>query len=251
MDLGLRGRSAVVTGGTRGIGAAVVARLRAEGATVLAVARGAADEPPSSLSVDVTDAAAAEAILAALGDTAPDILVNNAGTSFVRALHELTDADLRDQHELHVVAPARLMRAFTPAMRERGWGRVVNVASATARRPSLLDPAHAISKAGLLALSRAYAEELSAEGVRVNAVTPGPVSSDLWTAPGGLADQYAAAKNYDREIALGVQDALVPTGRMATVEEVADVIAILCSERAASVAGAAWAVDGGYVASTV
>ena len=251
MDLGLQGRTAVVTGGTRGIGAAVVARLREEGATVLAVARGAANDPPSTVSVDVTDASAPEAILAALSGTPPDILVNNAGTSFVRSLAELTDTDLRDQHDLHVVAPARLMRAFTPAMRELGWGRVVNVAAATARRPSLLDPAHAIAKAGLLALSRAYAEELSGHGVRVNAVTPGPVASEMWTAPGGMADQYAAARGYDRDVALGVQDALVPTGRMATVEEVADVIAILCSERAASVAGAAWAVDGGYVAHIV
>src|SRR5215210_8359468 len=129
MDLGITGRSAVITGASRGIGAAAARMLEQEGARVLAVSR--------SAGIDVTDPAAPQRILDALGGPAPDILVNNAGTSFARSLDDLSDEDWAGQWELHVMASMRLMRAFAPAMAERGWGRIVNVSSSSGKRPSL------------------------------------------------------------------------------------------------------------------
>jgi 3-oxoacyl-[acyl-carrier protein] reductase len=242
MDLGIGGRTAVVTGASRGIGAATVRLLEAEGARVVGVSR--------AQGVDVTDPDAAERI-AALAGGPVDILVNNAGTSFARALDELTDAEWNAQWELHVMASMRLMRRFAPAMAERGWGRIVNVASSAGKRPSLTNAAYSVTKAAQLSLSRVFADTYAARGVLVNAVAPGAVGSSLWMAEGGLADQTAAARGISRDEALAVQSGKVPVGRFATEEEIASVVAFLCSERASMVAGAAWSVDGGTVATIV
>jgi len=243
MDLGITGRTAVITGGSRGIGAAAAKLLEQEGARVLAVSR--------SEGIDVTDPAAADRIVAALGGSAPDILVNNAGTSFARSLDDLTDGDWAAQWELHVMASMRLMRAFAPAMAERGWGRIVNVASSAGKRPSLTNAAYSVTKAAQLSLSRVFADTWAGRGVLVNAVAPGAVASSLWVGEGGLADQTAAAKGTTREEALEAQAAKIPLGRLATEEEIASVVVFLCSERASMVTGAAWAVDGGTVATIV
>jgi 3-oxoacyl-[acyl-carrier protein] reductase len=242
MDLGITGRTAVITGAGRGIGAATARMLEQEGARVLGVSR--------SEGIDVTDPRAPERIVDALGG-APDILVNNAGTSFARSLDELTDDDWIGQFELHVMASMRLMRAFAPAMAERGWGRIVNVASSAGKRPSLTNAAYSVTKAAQLSLSRVFADTWADRGVLVNAVAPGAVASSLWTAEGGLADQTAAAKGTTREEALAAQAAKIPLGRLATEEEIANVVVFLCSERASMVTGAAWAVDGGSVATIV
>jgi 3-oxoacyl-[acyl-carrier protein] reductase len=238
MDLEIAGRVAVVTGGGRGIGAAVVQRLRAEGAQVLDASR--------ATGFDVTAPDAAERIAAAAGGPV-DVLVNNAGTTQVKALDELEDADWQAQWELHVMAPMRLMRAMAPGMAERGWGRIVNVCSSAGKRPSQTNPAYSVTKAAQLSLSRTFADLYAAKGVLVNAVAPGPVASPLWTADGGLADQSARARGISREEALDAQRSKVPLGRFSEPGEVADVIAFLCSERASTVAGAAWSADGGAV----
>ena len=239
MDLGISGRTAVVTGASRGIGAAVSALLEAEGARVTGVSRGAG--------IDVTAPDAAERI-AGLAGAPVDILVNNAGTSFARGLDELTDEDWNGQWELHVMASMRLMRAFAPGMAERGWGRIVNVASSSGKRPSLTNAAYSVSKASQLSLSRVFADAYAARGVLVNAVAPGAVATGLWMDEGGLADQAAAARGITREQALEAQAGKAPVGRLATEDEIASVVAFLCSERASMVAGAAWSVDGGMVA---
>jgi 3-oxoacyl-[acyl-carrier protein] reductase len=238
MDLGIAGRTAVVTGASRGIGAATVALLEAEGARVVGVSRGDG--------IDVTAPDAAARIAERAG--AVDILVNNAGTSFARGLDELTDEDWSGQWELHVMASMRLMRAFAPGMAERGWGRIVNVASSAGKRPSLTNAAYSVTKAAQLSLSRVFADAYAAKGVLVNAVAPGAVASGLWMDEGGLADQTAAAKGLTRDEALEAQAGKAPVGRFATEEEIASVVAFLCSERASMVAGAAWSVDGGTVA---
>jgi 3-oxoacyl-[acyl-carrier protein] reductase len=243
MDLGLTGRSAVVTGASRGIGAATARMLEEEGARVLAVSR--------SQGIDVTAHDAADQILAALGGTAPDILVNNAGTSFARALDELTEEDWQAQWDLHVMASMRLMRAFAPAMAERGWGRIVNVTSSAAKRPSLTNAAYSVTKAAQASLSRVFADTYGAQGVLVNAVAPGPVASELWMAEGGLADQTAAARGLTREESLEMQASRTTLGRFGTEDEIAGVVVFLCSERAADVTGAHWGVDGGTVATIV
>ena len=146
------------------------------------------------------------------------------------------------------MAPLRLMRATIPAMRERGWGRVVNVASTAGKRPSAMMPEYSVAKAAELSLSRLYADLYAADGVLVNAICPGPVKSEMWMAPGGLLDQSQAASGApSRDAALEEAGAKRPIGRLADVEEIADAIVFLCSERASYVSGAAWSVDGGTV----
>ena len=241
MDLGISGRVAVVTGATRGIGAATADILEAEGARVLRVSRGEG--------IDVTAPDAAEQIaVRAAGPV--DILVNNAGTSFARGLDELTDDDWNGLWELHVMASMRLMRAFAPGMAERGWGRIVNVTSSAGKRPSLTNAAYSVTKAAQSSLSRVFADTYATKGVLVNSVAPGPVSSPLWVADGGLGDQTAAAQGLgSRTEAIEAQASRVPMRRFAEPEEIANVVAFLCSERASDVTGAAWSVDGGTFAS--
>lgn len=245
MDLGLNGRACVVTGATRGIGLATARLLAAEGANVLGVARGEG----ADLAVDVTEPDAGERVVAACVERfgSIDVLVNNAGTSRVRSLDELTDDEWREQLDLHVMAPLRLMRAAAPLMAERGWGRIVNVCSSSGKRPSLTNAAYSVSKSAQLSLSRVFADTYAPEGVLVNAVAPGAADTPLWLAEGGLADQAAAAKGITREEAIESTRAKIPLGRFGTEEEIAAVIAFLCSERASDVAGAAWSVDGGSV----
>jgi 3-oxoacyl-[acyl-carrier protein] reductase len=243
MDLGLTGRVAVVTGGNRGIGAETVRLLGEEGATAVAVSR--------SNGIDVTALDAADQILERLDGRAPDILVNNAGTSYAKSLDELSEEDWQLQWDLNVMASMRLMRAFVPAMTERGWGRVVNVTSSAGKRPSLTNAAYAVGKAAQMSLSRVFADTYGGQGVLVNSVAPGAVASELWIAEGGLADQTAAARGISREEAIEVQEAKVPIGRFGTPEEIANVVVFLCSERAADVTGANWSVDGGTVATIV
>lgn len=257
MDLGLTGRRALVTGASRGIGRRVAHRLASEGARVLMVGRdedalrAAAPEGGAAeiLAADVTTPDAGERLVRAcverLGGI--DVLVNNAGTSRNVALDEVTDEDWDQQWVLNVRAPERLMKAAAPLMARGGWGRIVNVGSSSGKRPSASNVAYSVTKSAELALSRAYADRWAGEGVLVNAVAPGPAMTGLWVDPGGLADQAAAARGITREQALAAAAARSPTGRMTDPQDVADAIVFLCSERAASVAGAAWSVDGGAV----
>ncbi len=176
------------------------------------------------------------------------MLVNNAGTSANRPLTELTDDEWAAQWELHVMASVRLMRAAAPRMADRGWGRIVNVASSSGKRPSSSNAAYSVSKAGQLSASRVFADAYAASGVLVNAVTPGPVATELWMGEGGLAEQAAQAAGIDRDEVLRRAEAKIPLGRFAEPGEIADVVAFLCSGRAANVSGAAWSADGGSVA---
>ena len=244
MDLGIGGRVAVVTGASRGIGAVTSDILEAEGARVVRVSRGEG--------IDVKAPDAAERI-AALAPGPVDILVNNAGTSAVRALEDVSEQEWYEQWELHVMASMRLMRTFAPGMAERGWGRIVNVSSSAGKRPSsLLSAAYSVAKAAQLSLSRVFADAYGPRGVLVNAVAPGPTSTPQWMADGGLGDQTAAAKGLaSREEAIYVQSGRAALGRFGEPEEVAAVIAFLCSERASNVTGAAWSVDGGTVGTIV
>jgi len=249
MDLGLQGKACIVTGATRGIGAAVVALLEAEGAKVLPVARSG----DGVLHADVTEPGAAERIVAQCVERhgRVDALVNNAGTSFVRSLEELSDEDWQGQWELNVLGPMRLMREAAPRMAAGGGGRIVNVCSSSGKRPSMTNVAYSVTKAAQLSLSRHFADRWVGDGVLVNAVAPGPVTSGLWLDPGGLADQVAKARGVSREEALRAQQAKVPLGRYAEPEEIAAVVVFLCSARASTVAGAAWSADGGTVASFI
>jgi 3-oxoacyl-[acyl-carrier protein] reductase len=264
VELGLRDRVCIVTGASRGIGEATAVALAREGASLLLVGRradalervaeatrAAGASAAAPLALDVTQPDAAEQVIAAaqgrLGGV--DVLVNNAGTSAIRPLEELTDTDWQEQWELHVMAPMRLMRAAAPAMADKGWGRIVNVSSSSGKRPSQTNMAYSVTKSAELSLSRHFADLFASKGVLINAVAPGPVASELWTGPGGLADQQAQAQGITREEALEAAASKVPIGRLGNTEEIAAVIVFLCSEAASNVAGAAWSVDGGAVPS--
>jgi 3-oxoacyl-[acyl-carrier protein] reductase len=262
MDLGLGERACAVTGASRGIGLDVARRLCAEGARVLLIARSerdltaAVEECASAggeaapLLLDVTDADAGERILAAAGECFGrlDVLVNNAGTAQWRPLDEVPDADWQTAWDLNVMAPLRAMRAAVPGMRERGWGRIVNVSSTAGKRPSALMPEYSVAKSALLSLSRLFADLYAKDNVLVNAVCPGPTKSELWMDPGGLLDQSRERAGLEsREEALAAAGEKRPIGRLAEPDEIAPVIVWLCSQDASYVAGAAWSVDGGTV----
>jgi 3-oxoacyl-[acyl-carrier protein] reductase len=267
VDLGINGRSCVVTGASRGIGRDVAGRLCEAGASVLLVARGeealtaavaqcaAGSGRAESLAIDVTRPDAAEVIAEharrELGSL--DVVVNNAGQATWRdSLAEVDDADWQSAWELNVMAPMRLMREATPGMRERGWGRVVNVSSTAGKRPSARIPEYSVAKAALLSLSRLYADECAADGVLVNAVCPGGTASEMWMEEGGLLDQLReSAGHSSRKDALAAAVGTRPIPRMAEPAEIGAVIAFLCSEQASYVTGAAWSVDGGTVQSIV
>jgi 3-oxoacyl-[acyl-carrier protein] reductase len=266
VDLGLSGRACVVTGASRGIGRHTARLLCAEGANVLLVARSedqlveAADECASagesaggraeSLVADVTDRDAAELIAREADDRLGrlDVLVNNAGTAQWRDLDDVPDEDWYAAWELNVMAPLRLMRAAAPAMRERGWGRIVNVSSTAGKRPSALMPEYSVAKAAELSLSRLFADRYASHGVLINAICPGPVKSELWMGEGGLLDQSKEQGGHpSREEALDAAGSKRPIGRLAEPEEIAGAIVFLCSEQASYTSGAAWSVDGGTV----
>lgn len=262
MDLGLKGRSCVVTGASRGIGRETARLLCAEGAAVLLVARNeerlaaAAEEAStaggeaSALALDVTAPDAGRRMLAEATERfgSLDVLVNNAGAARWRDLDEVPDEDWHAQYELNVMAPLRAMRAAVAPMAERGWGRIVNVCSTAGKRPSAAMPEYSVAKAAELSLSRLFADRYAKRGVLVNAICPGPVEAELWMEPGGLLDQSKEMSGAgSREDALETAGSKRPIGRLAEVGEIAAAIVFLCSERASYVSGAAWSVDGGTV----
>jgi 3-oxoacyl-[acyl-carrier protein] reductase len=266
MDLGLAGRTCVVTGASSGIGRETAVQLCAEGANVVIVGRdeerlaaaaeagaaagATASGAASALRLDVTDPDAGERMLAAATESfgALDVLVNNAGSASWRDLDDVPDADWLAQYELNVMAPLRAMRAAAPPMAERGWGRIVNVCSTAGKRPSASMPEYSVAKAAELSLSRLFADRYAKSGVLVNAICPGPVESEMWMEPGGLLDQsQRMSGDESREEALRTAGSKRPIGRLARSAEIAAAIVFLCSERASYVSGAAWSVDGGTV----
>jgi len=234
----------VVTGSTAGIGLAVARLLKAEGARV--VTSGRRDEGIGDVHVvaDLTRAGAAEevagAAIAAFGQI--DCLVNNAGGTNIRKLDDLTDDDWQASFELNLLSAVRVTRAALPSMRERKRGAIVNVSSSAGKRPSLRMPDYSVMKAGLLSYSRLVADVYARDGIRCNAVAPGPTATEAWLAPGGLAEQQG-----DRDEVLAQVAAGRPLGRLARPEEIAAVIVFLLSDQASYVTGAAWSADGGTV----
>jgi 3-oxoacyl-[acyl-carrier protein] reductase len=257
MDLGLRDKVCLVTGSTGGIGLATAKLLAAEEARVVVCGRdhdrlvaartgvGAARGIRCDLGLPGEPERAVRETVESLGQI--DCLVNNLGIAYQTSFEELEDPQWDDLWQLNVMSYVRAIRAALPAMRERGGGVIVNVASTSGKRPSTGMPNYSVTKAAVLSLSRLVADTYAKDGIRCNAVAPGPTATEAWLGPGGLADQAAERTGKTREEVLASVGAGRPLGRLAEPDEIAGVIAFLCSERAAYVTGAAWSADGGTV----
>lgn len=257
MDLGLRDRVCIVTGSTGGIGLATADLLAAEGAKVTVCGRSsdsvetARAKTGAALGVvcDLSEPSAPAKLVAETAQSVGpvDCLVNNVGLAYQISFDELTDRHWDHLWELNVMSYVRAIRAVLPAMRERRRGAIVNVSSSAGKRPSVSMPDYSVTKAAVLSLSRLVADLYASDGVRSNAVTPGPTATAAWLGDGGLADQQAERSGKTREEVLEAVGKGRPLGRLAEPEEVAAVIAFLCSDRASFVTGAAWSADGGTV----
>ncbi len=257
MDLGLRERTCIVTGSTRGIGLETARLLAAEGARVVICGRDsprveqARETAGAALGVvcDLADPAGPEQLVArALGELERiDVLVNNVGAAYQTGFDELSDEQWSAMWELNVMSYVRAIRAVLPGMRERRDGVIVNVSSTAGKRPSTGMPNYSVTKAAVLSLSRLVADVYARDGIRCNAVTPGPTATEAWLGDGGLADQQAWRSGQTREEVLEAVGAGRPLGRLAEPDEIASVIVFLCSERATYVTGSAWSADGGTV----
>ena len=246
MDLGLRDRLCVVTGSTRGIGLATARLLADEGANVVTCGRGDAPGVGETrhIRADLSQQGEPERVIAEAGEV--DVLVNNAGYAEQRDFLDVTDEQWDEVWQLNVMSYVRAIRAALPTMRDRG-GVIVNVSSTAGKRPSTGMPDYSVTKAAVLSLSRLVADLYAADGIRCNAVTPGPTATEAWLGEGGLGDQQAKRTGKSREEVLDAVGKGRPLGRLARPEEIAAVIAFLCSDRAAYVTGAAWSADGGTV----
>jgi NAD(P)-dependent dehydrogenase (short-subunit alcohol dehydrogenase family) len=239
MNLGLADSVCLVTGSTGGIGLETAKLLRAEGAAVVTTGRSGGDVQSDLSQVGEPERVVRETIER---HGRLDILVNNVGYSEIRKLEDVTDDVWQASFEINLMSAVRATRAALPGMRERAAGTIVNVSSTAAKRPSTGMPDYSVMKAALLSFSRLVADLYAKEGIRCNAVTPGPTATEAWLGEGGLADQQGERDEVLAKVASGR-----PLGRLAQPEEIASVVAFLCSPRASYVTGAAWSADGGTV----
>src|SRR5829696_1280057 len=250
MDLGLSGKACVVTGSTGGIGLETARLLIAEGARVVTSGRSDAPGIGEALHVraDLSGPEAPAALIdAAVGELGGlNVLVNNVGYAVHARFEHVPDAEWSSMWELNVMSYVRSIRASLPHLRA-SRGAIVNVSSTAGKRPSTGMPNYSVTKAALLSLSRLVADLYAGDGIRCNAVTPGPTGTDAWLAEGGLADQQAARTGSSRDDVLAAVARGRPLGRLARPEEIGAVVVFLCSDRASYVTGAAWSVDGGTV----
>jgi 3-oxoacyl-[acyl-carrier protein] reductase len=259
MDLGLKGRVALVCAASRGIGRAVATSLSAEGALVAICARdegalaAAAAEIQAqtghqvlAVRADLREADQLEALVTQVeqGLGPIEILVNNAGGPPAGGLGTLTDAQWHDAIELGMMAAIRLTRRVLPGMKERQWGRVITIASTTVQQPKEDLLLSSTVRAGVAAFMKALSEGLAKDNVLVHTVCPGPTRT---TRMRELARTLAAKKGTSPEIEESGLVADVPMGRMGRPEEVGDLVACLASDRLSYATGLTLTVDGGQV----
>ena len=257
MDLGIEGRVAIVTGGSRGIGRAVAERLCREGAHVAVCARNQDSLAEAQRAIeavgagrvltveaDLTDPAAAgrvvDAAVAAWGRI--DILVNNAGAARGLPFDELTHERWMENLQLKLFGYLRMARLVLPHLRKNGWGRIVNIAGVAGLQPSALAMPVGLNNAGILNVMKALADAEAANNILVTTVCPGPILTERQTT---LLQDAARAKGTTVEAAQREATAAIPLRRMGRPEEVADAVAFLTSERASYITGSLVIVDGG------
>jgi len=260
MDLGLRDRVAIVTGGNRGIGYAISAELLTEGAHVvvanldparnaLAVEKLTAQSSGRVVGVptDLNDATAVDHLfkttLAEFGRL--DILVNNATNIVQGSFFAMTEESWDRAFDNKLRGTVRCIRQAVPPMRERKWGRIVNLSGGAAWTPQLGAIATGLNNAAVQNLTVALANELAKDGILVNAVVPTAVRTERHDQ--NIRETMAKTGQSEADV-LKPRVAKIPMGRMGTAQEIAAVVAFLSSERASFVTGSAWAVDGGVSA---
>jgi NAD(P)-dependent dehydrogenase (short-subunit alcohol dehydrogenase family) len=260
MDLGLKDKRVLVTGSTAGIGFATARALAAEGARVTVNGRTEARVQSAIAQIrEALPAAAVDGIAADLGTAAGcdsltgqlpdvDVLVNNMGIFEPKPFEQIPDEDWLRFFEVNVLSGIRLARHYLPGMRERDWGRIVFVSSESGLQIPAEMIHYGMTKTAQLAVARGLAETLAGTGVTVNSVLPGPTASE---GVGGFVAQLAAERGVDaatveREFFATARPSSI-LQRFATPEEVAAMIAYVCSAQASATTGAALRVDGGVV----
>ncbi len=259
MDLGLAGSVAVVTGASKGIGLAITRTLVAEGAYVVAGARQSSDELQALVDAGAADfveinLAAPEGpaglVAAAMaGHQRIDVLVNNVGGASTRTDGSLavTDDQWMASITLNLMAAVRTTRAALVPMLDVGKGSIVTTSSVNAFLP---DPAvidYSAAKAALSNFCKAISKEFGPRGIRVNTISPGPVSTDLWLGSAGVAAAVAGATGTDPDKVAAGAAAQSVTGRFTRPEEVGRLVTFLASDAAANITGADFTIDGGLI----
>ncbi|HZS07382.1 MAG TPA: SDR family oxidoreductase [Blastocatellia bacterium] len=260
MDLGLKDKVAVITGGSAGIGLAVARALAREKAHVVLCARDEARTVEQAreisreygvtalgLRCDVTRLDDISSVVAAVEQSfgGADILINNAGAGSRETIMDAADERWRHYWDLHVMAAVRFSRGLAPAMRRRGGGVIINNASICARQPLDYEPIYNVTKAALMMLSKCLADELIRDNIRVNCINPGLILTAAWEE---AARQAVAGTGADwREYLDRIAREKAPIGRFASPEELADFFVFLCSPRASYCVGSTLQVDGGWL----
>jgi NAD(P)-dependent dehydrogenase (short-subunit alcohol dehydrogenase family) len=258
MDLNLRDKVAVITGGSVGIGLAIAEGLAAEGINLVLVARNkeraddAAARIADKFGVIITaiaaDVATAEGCDAVVSGTqkafgGADILINNAGTGSNETIAEADDARWQYYWDLHVMAAVRLARGLMPAMKQRGGGVILHNGSICAAQPLWYEPIYNTTKAALMMFSKTLANELVGDNIRVNTINPGLVLTPDWIK---TAKQIAGEDGWEAHLQ-GVANEAGGMKRFATPEEVASFFVFMCSDKASYSTGSAYFVDGGWL----
>jgi 3-oxoacyl-[acyl-carrier protein] reductase len=252
MEISLAGRTAVITGGSRGIGLAIAQRFAASGADVALIARDRSALASAkqaitqtgrrvvAVSADITRPGEVERAFSEITAALPnvDILVNNAGTSRALPFEQATEEIWRDDLELKLFAALRLIRLAWPGMKERRWGRIINVLNTGAKAPRAASAPTSVSRAAGMALTKVLAGEGAPHNVLVNALLVGRIESDQWVR--AAAQEGIAVQDYlDR---VGKQ---IPLGRVGRAEEFANMACFLASDAGSYITGTAINVDGG------
>jgi len=252
----LQGRTAVVTGASKGIGLAVTEALAGAGASVVAGSRTSSKDLDALVEqgsvtwvpVDLSEPAAAEQLVAAAQGRV-DILVNNVGTAPPRTggFLTVTDEEWQRTLDLNFLAAVRVTRAALPPMLQAGRGSIVTIASVNATLPDPLVIDYSAGKAALVAFSKALSKEVGPKGIRLNTVSPGPVETDLWLGGGGVAHTVSAAAGSSPEDVVAEAKSSMVTGRFTKPQEVAELAVFLAGDRAANITGSDFVIDGGLI----